>query len=69
MPQTPEDRIRAEFKARKARLDYNANGLPVLFMALAKKWERPVTEIKNIVEYRGRTDWGKGPKRQQMLFR
>lgn len=55
MSQTPEDRIRAQYKAEKP--SYYRDGYPIswLFMALARKWKRPVREIKRICGYQVRT--------------
>lgn len=52
-----EDRIIAHYKALKRRV--NGGDMSVnVWMPLARKWHRPVREIKNIVQYHGRTDWG-----------
>lgn len=55
--QTETDRIRAQFKGMKKRRDFRDSGLPGIWMHLARQWQRPVREIKNIVGYHGRTDW------------
>ncbi len=52
MPQAPEDRIRAQYRAGKKRLDYRNEGLPTLWLRLAQQWQRPVREIKRICGYR-----------------
>lgn len=53
----PEDRIRAHFKGLKKRWDFRRDGLPGIWMLLARQWKRPVRDIKNIVGYHGRHDW------------
>jgi hypothetical protein len=51
MATTIEDRIKAQFRERKKRLDYrNGSALPWLYLALARQWKRPVREIKQIVK-------------------
>lgn len=52
---TPEDRIRAQWKARK--FDPRNETVHVVFMQMARTWRRPIAEIRNIIGYRGRTDW------------
>lgn len=52
MPQTPEDRIRAQYRAEKRYVTPNG-GLPRLWMRLARQWKRPVKEIKAICGYVG----------------
>lgn len=48
MTQTPEDRIRAQYRGAKKRIDYRRDGLPTLWLRLARQWKRPVREIKQI---------------------
>lgn len=43
-----EGRIYAEYHGKRKRLDYSREGLPGLRMYLARKWKRPVREIKRI---------------------
>lgn len=43
-------RLRAQFKSQKKRLDYDVEGLPTLYLRLARQWKRPVKEIKRIVK-------------------
>lgn len=52
-------RIRAHYKAAKISVfRWNKNGtMSDVWMRLARRWKRPVREIKNIVHYHGRTDW------------
>lgn len=45
-----ERRIRAQFRAEKKRIDYSNDGLPTLYLRLARQWKRPVQEIKRIVK-------------------
>jgi hypothetical protein len=54
---TEADRIRANFKGAKKRIDYRRDGLGSLWFELAQRYKRPVRAIKNIVGYHGRTDW------------
>lgn len=51
-PKAPEveQRIKAQFRAERKRLDYRIGGLPALYLRLARQWERPVQEIKRIVK-------------------
>lgn len=51
---SPEERrIWAHYKALKHRLDPRRESLgPNVFMVLARKWKRPVAEIKSVVGYR-----------------
>lgn len=52
MPQTPEDRIRRQYKAHRHSSWTHEYGLGWLFLNLARQWKRPIREIKLIV---GRT--------------
>lgn len=47
--QTQEDRIRREYRARKRGLDWSYYGLGSLRMSLARKWKRPIREIRRII--------------------
>jgi len=60
-----EDRIRRHFKSLKAAYgrdewDGGRNSLTTVFMHLARRWKRPIYEIKNILGVHGRTDWKRG---------
>lgn len=49
MSQTPEIRIRLQYKAlRRSKFTYE-HGKGRLFLSLARQWKRPVQEIKKIV--------------------
>jgi hypothetical protein len=49
MPQTPEDRIRLQYKAlRRSRATYEF-GTGWMWLRLARQWKRPVQEIKQVV--------------------
>jgi hypothetical protein len=50
MSQTPEIRIRLQFRARRRSSWVHENGIGWLYLALARQWKRPVQEIKRIVK-------------------
>lgn len=50
MSQTPEIRIRLQYKAmRRSRFAYEY-GVGALRLSLARQWKRPVREIKKIIK-------------------
>lgn len=48
-------RIRADFKASKKRPEY---GMGMVYLGLARRWQRPVSEIKRLV---------RGPKMRNII--
>lgn len=56
--QTPEDRIVAEFKARKKRHDWSYGGLNSIYMSLARKHKRPIAVLKALVDQSKRKEQG-----------
>lgn len=44
----PQARIRAEFKAHRRSSWYAQNGISYLYMSLARRWKRPLREIRHI---------------------
>lgn len=49
MAQTPEIRIRLQYKAMRRTSWVHEWGVGSLWLALARQWKRPVQEIKRIV--------------------
>lgn len=52
MTQTPEDRIRRQYKAARKRIDPRLESVGPLWLQIARQWKRPVQEIKRIVKGR-----------------
>ncbi len=50
MPQTPEIRIRLQFKAHRRSPWVREYGIGSLYLRLARQWKRPIKEIKRIVK-------------------
>lgn len=50
MSQTPEIRIRLQYRARRRSRWTYEYGRGSLFLSLARQWKRPVQEIKKIVK-------------------
>lgn len=48
MTTTPEDRIRAQFKAERNRSRYDET-LSMIIFRLAQQWKRPCADIREIV--------------------
>lgn len=49
MPQTPEDRIRLQYKALRRSRATGEFGTGWMWLRLARQWKRPVQEIKQVV--------------------
>ena len=49
MSQTPEIRIRLHYRALKRRWDFGRYTKAQLFLSLARRWKRPIRDIKKIV--------------------
>lgn len=48
--QTPEDRIRRQYRAKRRTIHLNDYPVSWLWMGLARQWKRPIREIKRIVK-------------------
>lgn len=54
--QTTEDRIRRHYRSLKKSgvcCGWSYHSMGEVFMVLARRWERPIVEIKAIVNYKG----------------
>jgi len=49
MPQTPEDRIRLQYKSLRRSGAIGEFGTGWMWLRLARQWKRPVQEIKRVV--------------------
>ena len=64
MTQTPEIRIRLEYKAIRRTSFVHEHGTGPMWLSLAQKWKRPVQEIKRICHG---PDWDPVADRERRL--
>ena len=51
--QTREDRIYAHYRGLCKMWDWRNSGKPQLFMLMARTWQMPIRDIKDIVDAKG----------------